>query len=26
LKDLVDAANLQLDGDSVDTLNEASAY
>jgi aryl-alcohol dehydrogenase-like predicted oxidoreductase len=26
LKDLVDAANLQLDADSVETLNEASAY
>src|ERR1700733_4040857 len=26
LKDLVDAANLQLDADSIKTLNEASAY
>lgn len=26
LKDLVDAANLQLDSDSIKTLNEASAY
>jgi aryl-alcohol dehydrogenase-like predicted oxidoreductase len=26
LKDLIDAANLQLDGASIETLNEASAY
>jgi len=26
LKELVDAANLQLDADSIQTLNEASAY
>ena len=26
LKDLVDAASLQLDPDSIKTLNEASAY
>jgi aryl-alcohol dehydrogenase-like predicted oxidoreductase len=26
LKELVDAANLQLDPDSIKTLNEASAY
>jgi aryl-alcohol dehydrogenase-like predicted oxidoreductase len=26
LKELVDAANLQLDPDSIETLNEASAY
>jgi aryl-alcohol dehydrogenase-like predicted oxidoreductase len=26
LKDLVDAANLQLDADSIETLNQASAY
>ena len=26
LKDLVDAANLRLDSDSIETLNEASAY
>jgi len=26
LKDLVDAANLELDADSIETLNQASSY